>query len=99
LQEDGMSGESAMDLAVRRLEQAVNALEQRLAQRLKAVGGDETGGLFEDDRARLASQLDESRARERELEAAGAEASEALGRAILEIRAALNGAGPSAQEH
>ena len=93
-----MSGESAMDLAVRRLEQAVNALEQRLAQRLKAAGG-EAGGLFEDDRARLASQLDEARARERELEAAGAEASEALGRAILEIRAALNGAGPAAQEH
>jgi len=94
-----MSGESAMDLAVRRLEQAVNALEQRLAQRLTAVGGGEAGGLFEDDRARLAGQLDEARARERELEAAGAEASEALGRAILEIRAALNGAGPSAQEH
>jgi len=93
-----MSGESAMDLAVRRLEQAVNALEQRLAQRLRTAGG-EASGLFDDDRARLASQLDESRARERELEAAGAEASEALGRAILEIRAALNGAGPAAQEH
>ena len=93
-----MSGESAMDLAVRRLEQAVNALAQRLAQRQKAAGG-EAGAQFTDDRAKLASQLDESRARERELEAAGAEASEALGRAILEIRAALNGAGPSAQEH
>jgi hypothetical protein len=89
-----MSGESALDLAARRLEQAVHVLEQRLAQRLKAAG-DKAGGLFDADRAKLAAQLDEARARERELEAAGAEASAALGRAILEIRAALNGAQPA----
>ena len=88
-----MSGESALDLAARRLEQAVHVLEQRLAQRLKSAG-DAAGGLFDADRANLAAELDESRARERELEAAGAEASAALGRAILEIRAALNGASP-----
>jgi hypothetical protein len=88
-----MSGESALDLAARRLEQAVHVLEQRLAQRLKAAGED-AGGLFDQDRANLAAQLDEARARERELEAAGAEASAALGRAIVEIRAALNGAAP-----
>ena len=96
-----MSGESALDLAARRLEQAVHVLEQRLAQRLKTAG-DAVGGLFDQDRAELAAQLDESRARERELEAAGAEASAALGRAILEIRAALNGAGAppsSSAEH
>ena len=92
-----MSGESALDLAARRLEQAVHVLEQRLAQRLKAAGED-AGGLFDQDRANLAAQLDEARARERELEAAGAEASAALGRAIVEIRAALNG-GASAAEH
>jgi hypothetical protein len=86
-------GESALDLAARRLEQAVHVLEQRLAQRLKAAGED-AGGLFDQDRANLAAQLDEARARERELEAAGAEASAALGRAIVEIRAALNGAAP-----
>ena len=90
------SGESALDIAARRLEQAVHVLEQRLAQRLKAAG-DEAGGLFDQDRANLAAQLDEARARERELEAAGAEASAALGRAILEIRAALNGGGPTAE--
>lgn len=90
-------GESALDLAARRLEQAVHALEQRLAQRLKSAG-DAVGGLFEQDRANLTAQLDEARARERELEAAGAEASAALGRAILEIRAALNG-GASSAEH
>jgi len=88
------SGESALDLAARRLEQAVHVLEQRLAQRLKSAG-ETVGGLFDQDRANLAAELDEARARERELEAAGAEASAALGRAILEIRAALNGAAQS----
>jgi hypothetical protein len=86
-------GESALDLAARRLEQAIHGLEQRLAQRLKAAGA-EAGGLFDADRAHLATQLDEARAREKELEAAGADASAALGRAIVEIRAALNGAAP-----
>ena len=86
-------GESALDLAARRLEQALHGLEQRLAQRLKSAG-DEAGGLFDQDRANLAAQLDEARARGRELEVAGAEASAALGRAIVEIRAALNGAAP-----
>jgi Domain of unknown function (DUF4164) len=92
-------GESALDLAARRLEQAVHVLEQRLAHRLKTAG-DAAGGLFDQDRANLAAELDEARARERELEAAGAEASAALGRAILEIRAALNGsAQTSSAEH
>jgi len=88
------SGESALDLAARRLEQAVNMLEQRLAQRLKTA---QAGGAFEQDRAKLAAELDEARARERVLEQAGLEASEALGRAILEIRAALNGAAQGAE--
>lgn len=87
-------GDNALDLAARRLEQSVHVLEQRLTRRLKAAGA-EAGGLFDQDRANLASQLDEARARERELEAAGAEASAALGRAIVEIRAALNGAAPA----
>lgn len=90
-------GESALDLAAKRLERAVHLLEQRLGERLKEAGA-EAGGLFNQDRAKLASELDDARARERELEAAGAEASAALGRAILEIRAALNGAAPG-QEH
>jgi hypothetical protein len=87
-------GESALDAAARRLEQAVHVLEQRLAQRLKAAGD---GALFDQDRTRLAAELDEARARERELEAAGLEASQALGRAIVEIRAALNGAAAVAE--
>jgi hypothetical protein len=86
------AGESALDLAAKRLERAVAALEQKL-------GGDASsrpapGGLFDadPDRGRLQAELDKSRARERELEEAGAEASAALGRAIAEIKAALNGA-------
>lgn len=91
-----MSGESALELAARRLDQAVHVLEQRLAQRLKTAG-EAVGGLFDADRAKLAAELDDARARERELEAAGAEASAALGRAILEIRAALDGAAAQAE--
>ena len=87
-------GESALDLAARRLERAVHVLEQRLAQRLKAAG-DEAGGLFDQDRAKLAEELDAARARERALAEAGAEASVALGHAISEIRAALNGQAPA----
>ena len=87
-------GESALDLAARRLERAVHLLEQRLAQRLKQAGA-EAGGLFDQDRANLAAELDQARARERELAEAGAQASVALGRAIVEIRAALNGQAPA----
>ena len=82
-------GDSALDLAAKRLESAVHVLEQRLSQRLKDAGAD-AGGLFDQDRANLATQLDQARARERELEAAGAQASVALGQAIQEIRAALS---------
>lgn len=86
-------GDSALELAAKRLENALHVLEQRLAARLKAAG-DEAGGLFDQDRAKLASELDQARARERELEEAGAQASEALGRAIVEIRAVMNGHAP-----
>ena len=82
-------GDSALELAAKRLETAVHVLEQRLSQRLKDAGAD-AGGLFDQDRANLATQLDQARARERELEAAGAQASVALGQAIQEIRAALS---------
>ena len=84
------AGESALELAARRLDRALTALEQRLSQgRPQPASG--AGDLFQRD-PDLAAELDRARVRERELEAAGAEASAALGRAIQEIRAAL-GAG------
>lgn len=81
--------DNALDLAAKRLENAVHVLEQRLAARLKQAGA-EAGGLFDADRANLAAELDAARARERELEEAGAQASAALGRAIEEIRAVMS---------
>ncbi|MDO8296832.1 MAG: DUF4164 family protein [Caulobacter sp.] len=86
-----MTGEaegSALDLAVRRLERAMAMLESRMSDKM-AEAGAAAGGLFDQDRARLAAELDAARARERALEEAGAQASQALGRAIEEIRAAL----------
>jgi len=83
-------GDTALDLAAKRLENAVHVLEQRLAAKLRAAGA-EAGGLFDQDRAKLAAELDQAKARERELEEAGAQASAALGKAIQEIKAALAG--------
>jgi hypothetical protein len=80
--------ESALDLAARRLERALALLEQRVGQRIAAAGAD-AGVVFQDDRANLAAELDQARARERDLEEAGAAASAALAGAIAEIRAAL----------
>lgn len=79
-------GENGVELAARRLEAALHVLEQRLSARR---GPADEGGLFDQDRARLAAELDAARARERELEEAGAQASAALGKAISEIKAAL----------
>jgi hypothetical protein len=76
-----------MDTAVRRLERAVSELEQRLSRHAAPAPASDTAS--DADRARLAAELEEARTRERELEAAGEQASAALGRAIAEIRAAL----------
>jgi len=75
-----------LDQALRRLESVVDGLFERsgdpvlLRQELTAMM---------EDRARLAEQLDESLAREKELQTLADEASEALGAAIAEVRAAL----------
>lgn len=75
-----------IDQAAKRLERSVALLEQRLSRLSDEA---RSGGLFDEDRAKLAQELDASRARERELAEAGEQASKALGRAIAEIRAAL----------
>ncbi len=82
----GQSGK--LDVAARRLERAMALLDQRLAHRL-AEAGAQVGGLFDQDRAKLAAELDACRARERELEEAGLAASEALAVAIAQIKDAL----------
>lgn len=87
------TGENTLDLAMKRLERALALLEQR-----RGAPDDEGGGLFDQDRAKLAEELDQSKAREKALEAAGAEASAALGRAIAEIKAALTTAPSAAEE-
>ena len=83
--EQGEGG--ALEAAIQRLDRALAQLEVRTTA-LQSQAGD-GGGLFDQDRAKLAAELDAARGRERDLELAGAEASRALGRAIAEIQRAL----------
>jgi hypothetical protein len=87
--------DGALDSAIRRLERATAMLETRLTGLMSSAKA-EVGGLFDQDRAKLASELDAARARERELQAAGQQAAQALDQAIAEVRSALNGAPPRA---
>jgi hypothetical protein len=84
---------SEMDDAVKRLETAIGRLEGRLDglfERLEAHRArDREATALRVDRARLATDLDAARARERELQRLADEASEALGAAISEVREAL----------
>jgi hypothetical protein len=77
-----------LDAAILRLERALAQVEIRMnTLTSEALGAN--GELFDMDRAKLAAELDAARARERDLAAAGSQASAALGRAIAGIRAAL----------
>ena len=82
-----------MSEALRRLEAAIDRLEGRLDglfDRLESNRGHEREAeALRIDRARLASDLDSARSRERELQRLADEASEALGAAISEVREAL----------
>ncbi len=80
--------ESGLDTAARRLDRAISLLETRLEGKMSTAKA-EVDGLFDLDRAKLAAELDAARGRERELQAAGAEAAQALDRAIAEIRTVL----------
>lgn len=92
-----MTGEpedkAAMDDAVRQLEAAIDRLEGRLDGLFSRLDGQRAQMREADalrlDRARLASDLDAAKARERELQKLADEASEALGAAISEVREAL----------
>ena len=77
-----------LEAAVQKLDRAMTMLEQRLTKRL-AEAGAQAGDLFDQDRTKLAADLDAARARERELEEAAVQASEALAKAVAELRAQL----------
>jgi hypothetical protein len=85
--------QAEMDGQLKRLEAAIDRLEGRLDglfERLEAHRTrDREADALRVDRARLASDLDAARARERELQRLADEASEALGAAISEVREAL----------
>jgi hypothetical protein len=87
--EGGEVGDDLVDAAVLRLERAVSLLEGRIKALSDRADG-AMGGLFDLDRSQLAAELDGARARERELHAAGVDASQALGEAIRGIRKALD---------
>ena len=84
-----------LDAALQRLEGALDSLMSRTGD--PAVMRAELAALAE-DRARMAEELDASLAREAELQALADEASEALGAAIEEVRAALGKDGGYVQE-
>ena len=84
--------EDALEAAARRLERAVAVLQTRLEQ-VRKDATQSAGSLFDFDRSKLADELDTAKSRESELEEAGREASEALGRAIDELRGALQKSG------
>ena len=76
-----------LEMALRMLEISIdNLFEERLSGKNLAQAEAEA---LRRDRAQLALDLDASRARERELEALADEASQALGIAIAEVRAAM----------
>ena len=82
------SESGALEAAIQRLDRALSQLDLRVAS-LAAQAGAANGELFDHDRSVLAAELDAARSRERELEAAGAQASEAIALAIGELRQAL----------
>ncbi|MEL8055652.1 MAG: DUF4164 family protein [Pseudomonadota bacterium] len=75
-----------LDEALDRLERAVDSLFEQSGN--IGLMRKELTAMVE-DRERLAAELDASRAREAELQSLADEASEALGSAIAEVRAAL----------
>ena len=82
-----------MDEALVRLEKAIDRLEGRLDTLFERLDGsrayEKEADALRKDRARLASDLDLAKAREKELQRLADEASEALGAAISEVREAL----------
>ena len=84
---------SAMEVAVKRLEAALQGLEHAVGERLSlAVGADglaEEVQMLTSDRARLAETLDQERARAGKLETINRDVSRRLDTAIETIRGVL----------
>jgi len=86
---------SGLNQAVKRVDDALDALDAALEARLDT---DRRGGAFTEqvhvfniDRSRLASELDEARARARELETSNREATRRIDEAMSAIRAVIAG--------
>ena len=84
---------SGLNQAVKRVTDALDALDAALEARLE---NDRRGGalteqvhVFNIDRSRLASELDEARARARELETSNREAARRIDEAMSDIRAVI----------
>jgi hypothetical protein len=91
--EDVTSTSSGVGQAVKRVIDALDALDAALESRLE---NDRRGGalteqvhVFNIDRSRLASELDEARARARELETSNREAVRRIDEAMSAIRAII----------
>jgi len=82
---------SRLERAMSLLEMRVRALQAQTAAQTASLGGRGEGDPFDQDRVRLAEELDRARERGRALEEAAIEASHALGRAAVDMRAVLNG--------
>lgn len=91
----------SLDDAMKRLENALNGLESTIARRLseeRRRGDLETElQLMQDDRARLAGELDGALARLRTMEAATADAGDRVRRAMGAIEHVLAGAAMAAE--
>jgi len=92
-QNDVANHMSGFDQAVKRVIDALDALDAALETRLE---NDRKGGalteqvhVFNVDRARLASELDEARARSRALETSNREAARRIDEAMSAIRAVI----------
>jgi hypothetical protein len=91
---------NALELSLRRLASAVDSLELAAERRLRhedaRASVEDEFALMQDDRSRLAVELDSALDRSRALEAANFEAGERLARAALAIAQILERMEPAA---
>ena len=90
-QADLAEATSRLERAMNLLEMRVRALQAQAKAQNASLGGRGEVDPFDQDRARLAEELDRARERGRALEEAAVEASLALSRAASDVRAVLNG--------